>query len=97
MEEVNMQEVNEDVKAKRQREFDQRMAEQRMLTLNVKDKMYKKSNVRSIANSMMKASTTIASKAFDILQMDNDGVVDISAILIELDNDNFKIRYVYDD
>lgn len=57
----------------------------------------KKQSVRTVADNLAKAGIAITQKAFDILQTDNDGVVDISAILVEFKGDDFQIRYVYDD
>ena len=59
-------------------------------------KEQKKQDVRTIANKMVRAGHELIDVAMDVLQMDNDGVCDVTAVMVEISGEDYKIRYIYD-
>ena len=94
-EEVNVigAEVEANNKAAR---FDERLREQRAMNINYSDRNRVRQDTRTIANKLTQAGHKLMEVAFDLLQADADGVADITAIMVEIGGEDFKVRFIRD-
>ena len=77
--------------------MEQTIAEREQRLIQLEDRNPRKQDTRTAANKLTQAGHKLIDVAFDLLQMDVDGVTDITAVIVELTGDDYKVRYVFDD
>lgn len=78
--------------------FDERLREQRAMKLSYpNERNYVRQDIRTVADKLTKAGHKLMQVAFDLLQTGTDGANDITAIMVELSGDDYKVRYIFDE